>query len=127
MQDNVLEIVDIGEIIDVGPLQTRFYRFNITDNSKVFTIADIDQSSQELCLRAWFTVLEPFDRVIRFSDFGNFRSVQRERPLKIQISSTSYNGSSDINTIKVPNGNYFINLQNVSGKVKISTIDIEEL
>ena len=68
MQDNVLEIIDIGEIIDVGPLQTRFYRFNITNNSKVFTIADIDQSPQELCLRAWFTVLEPFDRVIRFRD-----------------------------------------------------------
>lgn len=126
MQDNVLEITDITEIIEVAPLQTRFYRMAINNNSMKFTISDPDEQSQSLCLRAWFSFLEPFDRVVRFTDFTNFRTVQQERPLNLRISSNNFIGQKDINTVVVPNGVYFFNLQNVQGKVKISTIEIEE-
>ena len=126
----IIELTELDGIHEIHSYQTYYVPLVIEDNRLKLIIRDVNLITQDLALSCWFSQ-DAYFRNIRFN-YKDRCSVQQTRQLEVSIKSDQYEISEpsislDAQTVSVPNGVYYFNIENRAGGKKRFTIQIEDL
>lgn len=121
----ITEIGEFGQHTLIAT-ETKVLEIVINDDQHIFVIRDLSIDTQDWGIRVWFSKDKFWNPEI-FEQFFYKKEVALRRPLYVSLKNENIHQSISLEidgqTIAVPNGTYYLNIQNLTGAEKKFFID----